>query len=90
MARNVENRKAPSLLGQRLKVRLDEDLNRIAADVDFNASGSITKIHLVTSAALSSDDRMGHGQSCANLSLFIAVARPEDATGDTCLPAMRH
>jgi hypothetical protein len=60
MARNVEKSDAPTLLRERLEVRLNEYLDGLLTGVNLNANRRIAKVNLVASSVLSSNDGVRH------------------------------
>src|SRR6266567_334115 len=60
VAGDVDYCKPPSLFCKHLKIRLDEDLDRLLAGVDLNANRCSAKIHFVPATILSSNDGMRH------------------------------
>ena len=60
MARNVEKSDAPTLLRERLEVRLNEYLDCLFTGVNLNANRRIAKVNLVASSVLSSNDGVRH------------------------------
>src|SRR5271156_2841833 len=71
---NVENGKAPTLLRQRLEIRLDKNLNRLFAGINLDTNRRIAKVHLVASSVLSSNDGVGHYRLALRASLKISGA----------------
>jgi hypothetical protein len=57
---NVENGETPTPLGERLEVRLDENLDGLFAGVDLDSNGVVAKVDLVASSVLSSNDGIRH------------------------------
>jgi hypothetical protein len=53
---NVENGETPTPLGERLEIRLDENLDGLFAGMDLDADGSVAEVNLVASPAPSSND----------------------------------
>ena len=60
VARDIEDRKPPTLFRMRLKVCLDEYLHRFLAGVHFDPKRRIAEIDLVAATVLSSDNRVRH------------------------------
>jgi hypothetical protein len=60
MARNVEKSDGPTLLRERLEVRLNEYLDGLFTGVNLNANRRIAKVNLVASSVLSSNDGVRH------------------------------
>src|SRR6266446_7023273 len=60
VARDVENGEAPTLLWERLKIRLDENLDRLFTGMNLDTNGRIAKVNFVASSVLSSNDDVGH------------------------------
>ena len=60
VARDIEDRKPPTLFGMRLKVCLDEYLHRFLAGVHFDPERRIAEINLVAATVPSSDNGMRH------------------------------
>ena len=56
MVGNVENGETPTPLGERLEIRLDENLDGLFAGMDLDADGSVAEVNLVASPAPSSND----------------------------------
>ena len=50
MAGNAENGKAPTLLWERLEIRLDKNLDRLFARINLNTNRRIAKVNLVASS----------------------------------------
>jgi hypothetical protein len=48
VAGNVDKREAPTLLCERLEIRLDENLDRLFAGINLNTNRCVAKVHLVT------------------------------------------
>jgi hypothetical protein len=59
VAGNVEKCEAPTLLWQRLEIRLDENLDGLFAGINLDADGRVAKVNLVASSVLSSNDGAG-------------------------------
>ena len=59
-ARDVENRKAPTLLWKRLEIRLDENLDCLFTGMNLDTNWCIAKVNLMASSVLSSNDGVGH------------------------------
>jgi hypothetical protein len=58
---NVEKGETATLLRERLKVRLDENLDGLFAGVDTD--GSFAKVYLMAASVPSSNDSLRHGVS---------------------------
>jgi len=60
VAGNVEKGEAPTLLRERVEIRLDKNLDGLFARINLDANGSVAKVDLVPSPARSSNDGVGH------------------------------
>jgi hypothetical protein len=60
VARNVEKREAPTLLGERLKIRLDENLDGLFAGINLDTNRRVAKFNLVSSSVRSANNGVGH------------------------------
>jgi len=60
VAGNVDKREAPTLLGERLKIRLDENLHGLFAGINLDTNRCVAKVDLVPSSVRSSYDGEGH------------------------------
>jgi hypothetical protein len=60
VAGNVENGEAPTFLWERLKIRLDKNLDRLFTGINLDTNRRIAKVNLVASSVLSSNDGVGH------------------------------
>ena len=60
MAGNVEDGEAPSLLRERVEIRLDENLDGLFAGIDLDTNRRVAEIDLVPSSVRSSNDGVGH------------------------------
>jgi hypothetical protein len=60
VAGNVEKCEAPTLLWERLGIRLDKNLDGLFAGINLDTNGRVAKVNLVASSVLSSNDRVGH------------------------------
>src|SRR5205085_12455878 len=60
VAANVEKCEAPTLLWERLEIRLDENLNGLFAGINLDTNGRVAKVDLVASSVLSSNNGVGH------------------------------
>jgi len=60
LAGKVEKGKAPTLFRKRLEIGLDENLDGLFAEVDFDTNSLVAKVDLVASSVLSSNDGVGH------------------------------
>ena len=60
VAWNVEKREAPTLLRERLEIRLDENLDGLFAGINLDTNGRVAKVDLVPSSVRSSNDGVGH------------------------------
>jgi len=56
----VQNGEAPTLLWERLEIRLDKNLDRLFGGINLDTNRRIAKVHLVLSSVLSSNDGVGH------------------------------
>jgi hypothetical protein len=57
---NVENGEAPTLLRERLEIRLDGNLDGLFTGMYLDANRRVAKINLVMSSVVSSNDGVGH------------------------------
>jgi hypothetical protein len=62
VAGNVEKREAPTLLRERLEIRLDKNLDDLFAVINPDADWRVAEIDLMSSSVLSSNDGVGHGR----------------------------
>ena len=60
VAGNVEKRKSATLLGERLEIRLDENLDGLFAGINLDTNGRVAEIDLVASSVCSANDGVGH------------------------------
>jgi hypothetical protein len=60
VAGNVENGKAPTLLGERFKIHLDEKFDGLFAGINPDPNRRVAEIDLVSSSVLSSNDGVWH------------------------------
>jgi hypothetical protein len=60
VAGNVEKREAPTLLRERLEIRLDENLDGLFAGINLDTNRRVAKVDLVASSILSSNNSVGH------------------------------
>jgi len=60
MARNVEKSDEPTLLRERLEIRLNKYLYCLFTGVNLDANRRIAKVNLVASSVLSSNDGVRH------------------------------
>ena len=60
VARNIENSEAPTLLGERLEIGLDENLYRLFAGINLDTNRRIPKVNFVAASVYSSNDGVGH------------------------------
>jgi hypothetical protein len=60
VAGNVEKGEAPTLLRERLEIRLDENLDGLFAGINLHAYGRVAKVNLVASSVRSSNDGVRH------------------------------
>ena len=62
VAGNIEKGKAPTLLWERLEIRLDENLDGLFARINLDTNRGAAKIDLVASPVLSPNDGVRHGR----------------------------
>ena len=60
VAGNVEDGEAPSLLRERIEIRLDENLDGLFAGINLDTNRRVAKLNLVASSVRSSNDGVGH------------------------------
>jgi hypothetical protein len=60
LTRHAHDGKAPSILGMRVKVRFNMDLDRFLARMNFDAERRRPKIDLVAAPAFPANDCIGH------------------------------
>jgi hypothetical protein len=60
VAGNVDKGQAPTLLPERLEVRLDENLDGLFARINLDTNRRVTKVDLVASPVFSSNDGVRH------------------------------
>jgi hypothetical protein len=60
VAGNVEKGETATLLGERLKIRLDENLDGLFAGINLDTNGRVAEIDLVSSSVRSSNDGVRH------------------------------
>jgi hypothetical protein len=60
VAGNVEKREAPTLLWERLEIRLDETLDSLFAGINLDTNRRVAKFNLVASPVFSSNYGVGH------------------------------
>jgi hypothetical protein len=60
VAGNVGKREAPTLLRERLEIRLDENLHGLFAGINLDTNRRVAEIDLMASPAFSSNDSVGH------------------------------
>jgi hypothetical protein len=60
VAANVEKGETATLLGERLKIRLDENLDGLFAGINLDTNRRVAEIDLVSSPVLSANDGVGH------------------------------
>ena len=60
VAGDVEKSEAPTLLRQRLEIRLDENLDGLFAGVDLDTNSLVAKVDLMASSIFPSNNRMRH------------------------------
>jgi hypothetical protein len=59
-AGNVEKREGPTLLRERLEIRLDENLDGLFAGINLDTNGRVAEIDLVSSSVRSANNGVGH------------------------------
>ncbi len=60
VAGNVDKSEAPTLLRERVEIRLDENLDGLFAGINLDTNRRVAEIDLVPSSVRSSNDGMGH------------------------------
>jgi hypothetical protein len=63
VAGNIEKREAPTLLRERLEIRLDENFDGLVAGINLDTNGRVAKVNLAASSVFSSNDSVGHYRS---------------------------
>jgi hypothetical protein len=62
VARDIDYRKAASLLCAGFEICLNEDLDGLLAGINFDADRRIAEVYLVSAAVAPPDDRMRHSR----------------------------
>src|SRR6202023_145018 len=60
VAWKVEKLEAPTLLRERLEIRLDENLDSLVAGINLDTNRRVAEIDLVASSVCSANDGVGH------------------------------
>jgi len=60
VAGNVNKGEPAMLLGERLEIRLDENLDGLFAGINLDTNGRVAKVHVMASSVLSSNDGVRH------------------------------
>ena len=63
MSGDVENGETSTLLGERLKVRLDENFDGLFAGMDLDTDSLVAKVNFMAASVPSSNDSLRHGFS---------------------------
>ena len=63
MAGNIEKGEASTPLGERLKIRLDENLDVLFAGMDLDTDSLVAKVNFMAASVPSSNDSLRHGFS---------------------------
>ena len=87
MAGNIEKGEASTPLGERLKIRLDENLDVLFAGMDLDTDSLVAEVDVVASPVLSSSDGIRHWGLACGIGGDIGHRRP--LPPENCLKVAR-